>query len=737
MNYNNIRNELNNFYFKKLPLIAQDIKESAFNRLDEYAENHPTDSSYKLKSKQYEVITDLVNPILFDDIPFFCETGVLTAFCDGSYLRGGVIHANGWLYMRNEHLFEDTDPYAFELFKKHINHGLYVQCGTYTDRLHLGIPFKKIFKVGLKGILAELEAQKDNCQTEEESDFIACATTGIKSLCRIAEKFAVEAEKQGLKEIARLASKVPFNPPETVHEGLCVLAFIRKALGSLEGMGFSSFGRVDVLLGPLYENDIKRGVTDDELLDLITKFLLVWDCTFDRTKKLELGFEYELENTLTLGGCDENGNPIFNGITKLFLKARDKEDILYPKMMLRYNENSPEEYLRTIGTSLLEGKGFSLFANDDTIIPALVDSGMEKQDAYDYAVGGCWDILLPNHYIHNSGEYFSIATPLVWSIYKCHERMRQCEVHFESLEDCKSFDELYRRYLGGVRRIAAQKATLQSRGVRVWHKVNPVCTLSALMEPCIPAKKDITAGSGKYNKEAVYLTTFSESVDSLMAIKELCFEKKVCTISELFDQCRNGWPNEALRLEAVNCPSYGDGSEQSAEFVAKFIDDMYELFSDLPTAYGGRFRIGSNHYTEIIRHRDYIPALPSGRKKGDFLSAGLTPVRKQNNSSLFDIFDSLRYVDTNKLAANFSVTLTLPAGNLNADNIVDFFRMAARSKLMSIQPNCVNKEELLAAQKDPENYSHIIVRVCGFSAQFIMLPPDYQEEVITRTVSEV
>ena len=208
-------------------------------------------------------------------------------------------------------------------------------------------------------------------------------------------------------------------------------------------------------------------------------------------------------------------------------------------------------------------------------------------------------------------------------------------------------------------------------------------------------------------------------------------------MSELFDECRNGWLNGTLHAKAKKCPRYGDGSEVSSTFVAQFVDDMYEVFSDLPTAYGGCFRLGSNHYTEIIRWRDDIPALPNGRKKGDFLSAGLTPVRQKNEMSLFDILDSLRYVDTNKLAANFSVTLTLPAGKLNTDNIVQFFRMAARSKTMSIQPNCVNKEDLLAAQKDPENYGHIIVRVCGFSAPFVMLPPEYQEEVITRTVSGV
>ena len=196
MAYEQIRNKLNTFYFSELPTIASQIRDLAFERLDTYAESHPSDSSYQLKAKQYEVITDLIKPVLFEDIPFFFETGVLTAFCDGSFARGNFIHANGWLYRRNEYLFKDADPYAFELYSKQKAAGLYIQCGIYTDRMHLGLPFKKVFSVGLKGILEELKAEKENCKNAEEADFIDGAAAGIRSLCRMAEKFAAAAKKE-------------------------------------------------------------------------------------------------------------------------------------------------------------------------------------------------------------------------------------------------------------------------------------------------------------------------------------------------------------------------------------------------------------------------------------------------------------------------------------------------------------------------------------------------------------
>jgi len=735
MLYSQIRNQLNRYYFEELPFIAEAIREKVFHTMDEYAENHPDKNAYQLKSKQYEVISENVQLCLFPELPFFFETGALVARSDGKYCRG-AIHANGWLYLRNEHIFRDIDPYGYDLYMKQRNSGLYTQCGIYSDMMHQGLPLKKVFQVGLRGILEELCAAEKSCETQKESDFISCAVAGITTLCNLAKKFAELATKNGDTALAAIAERVPYNPPETVHEGLCTLAFIRKNLGTLEGMGFSSFGRVDVLLAPLYENDIKRGVSREKLLDLVTRFLLIWDCTMNRNDELK-GAEFELENTLTLGGCDENGKPIYNGITELFLTARDNENILYPKMMLRFSENSPREYIEKISASLRSGKSFSLYANDTTIIPALIASGVEKKDAIDYAVGGCWDILIPNVCLHNGGEYFSLGSPFIWSIYDLKQNMENCQIYFESLENVGTFDELYARYLAGIRRIAAQKAIVQSRGAKVWDQVNPCGALSALMEPCIPNKKDITAGSGKYSSETAFFTLLPETVDSLLAIKYLCFEQEVCTVGDIFEQCRCDWNDEVLRQRVLHAPSYGDGSEYASAFVGKFIDDLYSLFEDLPTAYGGGIRLGSNYYTEIVGVRNWVPSLPSGRRRGDFLSQGLTPTREHKKTSLFDILDGLRYVDTNKLAANNAITLTLPAANLDAAKMVEFFKMVARSKVMSLQPNVVKREDLLAAQKDPEHYGHIIVRVCGFSAPFVLLPPIFQEEILTRTLSEV
>ncbi|MBE7041888.1 MAG: hypothetical protein E7399_00130 [Ruminococcaceae bacterium] len=730
--YKKIRKELSEYYHGMMAESAAKATEKVYAVMDAYDAENPNLSSYKLKSKLYDAIVDAAKPVIFKDIPFYFEAGMLHPRGDGKFNRS-MNHANGWLYLRNCHLFTDIDPHARMIFSG----GMYLQSGIYADMMHLQLPFEKVFKIGLSGILSELRDAKNRCTDETQVEFIDCCTAGINALCKMSKKFAVALKEVGCDELSEIANRIPIYPPKTLHEGLCTLAFMRKSLGILEGMGFSSFGRVDVLLAPLYENDLKNGVTTDEMLNLVTKFLLVQDCLFKREAVISDAYEQELENTLTLGGCDSEGNPVFNGVTRLFLKARENEDIIYPKMMLRFSQKSPREYLKLIFEPLMQGKSFSLYSNDDSIIPALIRSGIDREDALNYSVGGCWDILTGDVSIHNSGEYVDILKPLQWSIHNNTSLMRKHEIYFESLEECKSFEELYVRYIGFLRRMFMHKHMIISRGTRVWHEVNPVGALSALMKPCIENLKDITNNGGKYNRETAYLMFFADAVDSLLAIKHLCFDKKACTVSELFNQCRLEWQNEELRLMSTNAPSYGDGSEESISLVKRLIDDIYDITRDLPMAQQGELRLGSHLYTEILFNADSVPAMPNGRRRGDYLSQGFSPSRLQRTISVSELLYTLQQLDMSKFACSTSITLTLPAGKLDIDNIVALFLAAAQSGIQAIQPNIVNRDELIEARKNPENYRHIIVRVCGFSAPFVNLSDEYQDEFLSRMMIEV
>lgn len=734
MVYEKIRTELTKYYFDELPALVDAQREKVYAVMDEFAENHPDAGSYFLKAKMYDVLAENVMPKFFEDIPFCFELGSLMPRCDGLYYRGGD-HANGWLMERNKHLYEDLDPENYAELKKQPY--FFVQCGIFADFLHLGLPMNKVFSVGLSGVLEEISKTRKDCKTTKETEFVDSAEAGIKALIKIAQKISAAAKDAGRPGIAEMSANVPYNPPKTFIEGLYTLGFMRKALGTLEGYGFSSMGRPDLLLAPLFENDLKNGVSREEMYDLVAKFLLIWDCTNDRRVILDDGFSYELENSLTLGGCDSDGNPVFNEVTKLFIDARDNLKCMYPKMMLRYSANSPEEYLKLISRSLASGQSYSLYENDDVTIPALVGCGTELKDARDYLVGGCWDVLTPDFNNKFSGEYYHISSLFFELMKPDGGVIRNLQVEFLPFVKAKSFEELYSSFLKVMGELLVRKHVIQNRGSKIWEKVCPAPALSALMKSPLEMKRDMTAGGIKYSRECVYFTAFAEVVDSLYVIKKLCFDEKVISLEELLKECENDWPNEELRQKAISVGSFGDGDEESTAFAGKFYDDLCALADDVPTAYGGKCRPGFNVYTEIVRMGLDTPALPNGRKKGYYLSQGITPSRLQKENSLSDLLNSYKLIDFKKTSGNSSITLSLPVGGMDEEKMAMILKVIASCGLQAIQPSCISKEDLLAAKADPDNHKDIIVRVCGFSSPFVCLGEQYQDEIIARNISNV
>ena len=734
MAYEAERAALTEFYLGELTERASRIRERVYEKMDAYAAAHPDMSAYGLKAELYRTIAEQIEPKVFSGVPYFFETGALCAYSDGKFNRGGP-HANGWLYEHNKHIFIDADPALYERYRRDMG-SFFPQTGIYVDMMHAGLPFKKLLRVGLSGVLAEIRAAIAAERNGEALDFLAMCEAGILALGRIAERLSEAAREAGMNELAAVAARVPWEAPESYYEGLCTLAFLRKALGAIEGVGFSTFGRVDVLLAELYERDLARGVTHEAMRRDTELFMLAFDAALDTTHEIDAPYNFDLENSLTLGGCDGEGREVFNGVTRLFFEARAAHGFLYPKIMFRYSAASSREYLAMITSPLLEGKGYSLFQNDDTTIPALIRSGIAEHHARDYVVGGCWDILIPDVFHKFSGEYLNVLQLFECAIHRDAARLALHEIPDPRLDEAVDFEDFYMRVLSLARLLLERKAEAVAFGSRLWHRVNPMGAFSALTEPCLPRRRDITAGGGLYNWESTYFCGFAEIVDSLLAVRHICFDKKEMTVTDFLDTVRAEWQNEALRARVISLPSYGDGSVESRALATRFFNDLYAASRDLPTAYGGEFRIGYNQFTEVIFWGKRMRAMPNGRRLGDYICQGLTPSRLQRPYTAMELFDSLSGMDLSLCGGNASMTITLPAGGMDSDRLVAFLRMAARAGVEAIQPNCIDRETLLAAQREPENYRHIIVRVCGFSAPFVLLSREYQAEILSRTYSE-
>lgn len=749
MAYEALRNELHEYYYHHADRRAEEFCVHALPLMD--AQYHEGMNAYKMKEIQYRVIAAECDPVLFAADPFYYDPGMLPAQTDGARDFHGTRHAGGWTYWKNSHKFYDQDHDLWDLRWRQGGERLYLICGPYCDTSqHFNLHYAPILTGGLVSLYEKAEAQLVGA-TEDEAAYLHATMTGLLAIRQISEKFAEKAKKKletatdateraYLTRIADSAAYAPWNAPRTFYEALNTLAFLRKVIGALEGVGFNTFGRVDVELLPFYEADVAAGrLTKGEAKDLIARFLLSFDCCYDHDMKMVGYADHEFENTYTLGGCDVmTGEPIWNDLTELFLVVTREEKIIFPKVKCRYSAASPKAYLDTINEDVIHGTSSILYQNDDATIPALLRYGRTLEEARGYLVTGCWGVMPDGCEKSDNGSYVNLFKPFEFSLHKRTDKNEAVGIDFAPIDDAQDFEEVYQITLDNFRKLLFARANIVLRGKTIWNKVDPLPIYSAPLHSCLDRRRDYTAGGAKYQEDQYTLVGFPNIVDSLLAIRTLCFEDKVCTLSELLTAIRVNWEGyETLRAMAIHkCPFWGDGTPDSFGLAKRLNDDLYDLAEELPpTLWGGRTEIGHLTYTEIRFWAENTLATPDGRRNGEYFSQGLTPSRLHSIDSVTQVIDSLGAIDASKLAANSVVNVLLPSassGDMTLDLCESFLRACAGSSLQCLQLNCVSREELLDAQKYPEKHQDLIIRVCGFSARFTSLSPAWQEEVLSR-----
>ena len=740
MKYNELRNEIKNYYSTASYENTKKYLADGTKKLDEmYNKNM---SAYDMKVLQYKTITDIMEPVLFETAPFYYETGIIPGFSDGTRDYKGSKHIGGWTYWKNFHKFIDQDPELWDLTNRQRSELFYLICGAYNDDAqHFLVNCRPIFEKGLKGVYEDAKIALRSTDKDFERQFLSAICDGLLCVKRISEKFAdkadellkVQPDNTNLKQISISARRCPWEKPESFYEALNTYAFMRKVIGSLEGIGPNSFGRVDMDLLPFYEADIKSGrMTKDEAFELISQFLIIFDCHYDHDSKMIGYADHELENTYVLGGCDKEGKPLFNDLTKMFLKATAEEKIIFPKIKCRFSEISPKEYLDIIDEPVIHGTSTILYHNDDSTIPALIRSGISEEDARDYIVAGCWGISTNCSVRKDEGNYVNILKAFEYEIHNRTNMMNKVGMHFNAIDNAENFEEVYKITCDNINTLFKERNRMTATGGQIWEQVDPLPIFSSLFGDCIKNKSDFTNSGARYNDECYMCVGFPNIVDSLLAIKTLCFDKKKYTLKEMLNAVRSNWVGfDEMRLDAIHCQGWGDGSEESCALAKRFNTDLYNMLAELQGQYGGKVNLGHLTYTEIRFWGEKTLATPDGRCNGDYFSQGLTPSRLKKIPFVTDVINSMAALDKTELAGDNVLNIILP-GTTPLDVCEAFLRTTARTAIESLQLNCVSKETLLDAQKYPEKYPDLIVRVCGFSAKFTSLSPEWQQEVITR-----
>lgn len=706
-----------------------------------------------VKARLHRAVAEHFEPVIFPHSPFFYEMGLRRAnnwgTPDKSVPNGRLLHKRFDRLRGREWDNIDGEEINGKSMNPFDSIGLFAGPETKGFDIDHHCPgYSRLFEKGVNGLLGEIREAKKSAG-EAGLVFLRAAEESCEAVLLIADKFALKAAEmlrgaadeesaKYLRMIENCAKRIPKNPPESFYEGLCMLWFVREVTATLEGVGVSVVGHVDRLLYPFYKKETEAGsLCRAEAKHLLTVWMLPTDIKF----KIGNSYNYaETSSCMTLGGCDKNGETVFNDVTLLILESQDEHGILNPKPNCRFGAGSPREYTETISAMMLRGKNnFALF-NDDALIPALVSAGRDVADARLYVAGGCQELMCEGAE-HSAGVYCTLNTARVLDL--CLRPSGSAFIgcgpdNIEELPkiiEADTFEIFYGKFIAEFKRVLENSMSRRRELGKRWHEIHPCPFFSATIEGCVKNGRDYTQGGARYNDSTLCLSGFATTVDSLSAIKKAVYDDKLLSLEQLNSVLANDWADdEQLRQTLIKYPKYGRGETEADEIGNRFIGDFSRIARSIENERGGRFNASVFVYATYSLFAPFTRATPDGRKSGDLLSQSISPSRLRPTTS---ITDSIRSAGAARFTQSSGISVLdaqMPLGRFAPENVADIIYGFAAHGGTCIQFNFVSADELRDAKLHPEKYPGLTVRLYGMSAYFVYLPPYAQDEVINRNM---
>ncbi|WP_300392297.1 formate C-acetyltransferase/glycerol dehydratase family glycyl radical enzyme [Fusobacterium sp.] len=671
---------------------------------------------------------------------------------------------------------EDEQTKGSQLGKKIFQTNVY----HYAGAGHLAIDYAKLMRVGYNGLIEEAKEKlskldKRDIAYGDKRDFyqavIIMHEAAKKYIVRygeLAKEYAIKEEdatrKHELEMMAENCFAIAGDTPKTFWQAL-QLFNIATTLIQIEGNGHSiSYGRMDQWLYPFYEKDIQEGkITKEFVLELLeVQYVKMNNPTKLKDKGTVIvrngrGFGGE---SLTIGGVDREGNDVTNDLTILMLEASAHTRMMNPWVCVRMHDNTPYELKVKTVECIRAGYGHPKIFNDNSAIKAMMNKGMTLEEAREYCVVGCVEPDLPGkEYGWHDAAYVNTAKMMEMVINggrcldcgphcmrweKCGALGKHVGPNTGSLETYKSFEEV----LESVDKQFAYWTDQMCSSLNIIDEAHkerkPVPYVSAFYEDCLESGKDLTEGGAKYNGIGPQASGIATCADSLAVIKQLMFEEKRVTGKELLQAVKDNWEGHEKLYALVNSSKvyhYGNDDDK-ADDLFKFMFECYcRHIKGRKTPRGGEFSPGVYSVNANVGMGLYTNASLDGRKSGEAISDNMGPVHTDGGSHDIcgptAVVNSVAKVDhslaTNGTLLNLRFPQEAVAGVEGRDNLISFIDEYIAKHGMHVQFNIMSSATMRAAQKHPELYKDMLVRVAGYSAYFVELGKPLQKDLIQRT----
>ena len=526
----------------------------------------------------------------------------------------------------------------------------------------------------------------------------------VTDLC---DRYRALAKEQGRDDVVAVFHQIPRRGARNFREALQFFRVLHFSLW-VEDNCHNTIGRFDQYMYPYYKKDRDAGIyTREEAFDLLCDFFL----SFNKDSDMYYGAQQgDNGQSMVLGGIDKDGNDCYNELSELCLRASAELKLIDPKINLRVNKNTPLSVYEEGSKLTRVGLGFPQYCNDDVVIPGLVEMGYDYEDAVNYVVAACWEFIIPGV----GDEIPNIAALNLANIANLAIR--------KYAPEAKCFDEV----LTGMRQemmVACDALTAPMKNVYQ-----------------LPSSfADLLRDSRKYRNFGSHGVGIATAADSLAAVKKYVFDEKSVSAEELITAMDENFANspELLHRLRYEAPKMGcEGGEMAAELSKEVLYAFSDALADRKNCFGGIWRAGTGTAMMYLRHANVTGATADGRLSGESFGANFSPSLFAKTAGPITVCEHFSCADMKRTLNGGPLTLEFAMSTFRDEESISKLATLIRYFILrgghQIQLNAVDVEQLREAQKDPERYRQLIVRIWGWSAYFVELDKPYQEHVIAR-----
>ncbi len=610
--------------------------------------------------------------------------------------------------------------------------------------------------IGIKNLAEEKLAQLDfnNIENIEKANFWKSVIISCEGFMILAKRHADKARemmktvnkerKKDLERIIDCCDYISEHAPKNFHQAIQTVYFVFVGLFIEGNAGGYSPGLLDQYLLPFYQYEKELGTLDDTLLEIIECFYVksgeqIWYWNEGAAKHYS-GF-CAFQN-IALGGVDKYGNDAVNPLSYMFLQAAIDVQMVQPSMSVRINKKNPEEFFLKIAELVQTGSGFPAIFNDEVGYKMLLKKGVPAHIARDWAPIGCVEAQLAGrHFQWSSAGHYNLGSAVEFAITNgIHLKSgKQLGLKTGDASLFTSVEEFENAVYAQVRYLLKKFSISQNTLEHLHYQYLPVPVASMFTINCLEKGQDLSHGGAEYNSgPGMNGNGVADFVDSLAAVRHVIFHEKSFTMKELVEAIKNDFKGyEALQQRLLNAPKWGNNDDRADVIVSELTECLVK------EAESYRGKLGNKKLPALYPVSSNVPqgmsvaALPSGRNAWKPLADGCSPSQGQDKLGPTAILQSLgklphECIDGGTLL-NIKLTPAIVSGNEGRARLSAFIKTFIDLNVFHMQFNVVSHEILRCAQKNPENYKSLLVRVAGYSAYFVELSKEIQDDILSRT----